>query len=395
MIFGQRLYLAWRSLLARRWRVVAAIALMAAGVAAIVFCASVVSGFNREIDHLSFGPYGRAIVVRPVPVPMAGVRGLQIADMTRLAGLPGAEGAAAWVQGIAPLHGRRGTEFVPVFGAAGQILNELDADLVRGRQLDTRDDGGRADCLLGGDLARLAAVGSDIRLGNSRCRIVGILGPPRSAPGRRFSGAVITTVGAARRNFIVQLDDRSPREVDWISVFARPGESLVALTGRIDQSLRRSRGLDARRRSAFSFEDPLASARQQAEQRRLTTRLLYVVTAAAVLTSLAGFSMVSFLLFDVRRREVALLLSMGATPRDVMFQFAMEGALMAVVAVGIGAVWGWTIVQAVAFRWRWPAEISGMTLLLAASLGLAAFLFVTVVAAIRVAGTPPAIAAKT
>lgn len=383
-------------------RTVAMALSLAAAVACVVFTASVLGGFSRQIERMAFGDYPRTLVVRANPLVPSRAGPPSLDDKILLEReLKGVDAAAAWIEGQASVRGEGETKNVPVFGASGDYRRELDAPLNEGRWLGDLETAGLGRvCLLGPDLAdylgRQDLIGREISLSGVRCRVVGILGYARSRPAGRFNGAAVAPFMAVRRYF-VETNEETPagsRDADWLSFFMEPRTDMDEARYRADRLLRKLAGVPLSRESPYQYADPDAAVRDQTAQRDALSRLLWTTTLAALGTSLLGYGGIAFAATEARRREVALRLAMGASTGDVLQQITLEHALIGMTGSFCGLAIGLCGAWAASSAWSWPVEPSVLSAVVAIALGCGLGTSVGLIAARRAAQTHPALAAK-
>ncbi|HYF26989.1 MAG TPA: ABC transporter permease [Baekduia sp.] len=384
---------------ARPARSAALVIILAAGVTAVVFTASVVAGFAAEIDRLAFGSYARALVVRENAFVRDRHGPPRLSEAQALAReVPGVEATAAWVQGRSQAYVRGETIQFDVFGVTGRYSDELDTPVAQGRSLTSEELGGdRRACLVGADLGQALGpagrVGARLSVQGVSCEVVGVLGEPRSRPATRFRNAVVAPFLAASRYFARQ-PDRASAEADWITLFMRPGTDMQTAEMGADLVLRRLRGVPLSRPSPFAYGDPAASLSQQVEQRDLVTRMLLAVTGLTLVASLLGFAAMASASVVQRRREIALRMAMGATGGHIRLQLALEMLIVGLIAGIAGLTCGLGAAALSARFWRWPFAAEPEVGALAVGVGVALGLFVGLVQGGRAAALPPSLAAR-
>jgi ABC-type antimicrobial peptide transport system permease subunit len=146
-----------------------------------------------------------------------------------------------------------------------------------------------------------------------------------------------------------------------------------------DIALRAARGVPQSRPSPFIYGDPNATLVQQAEQRRLVSRLLLAISILTVLGSLTGYVAIAMAILSARKREIALRMAIGADARDIRTQILFESASAGLVAglagwlLGAGlsfttaGVTGWTVV----IEWTSAPTALGPALLVGLGIGIA------------------------
>jgi len=371
---------------------------LAAGIAATTFVASVIGGFSKEIDRLAFGAYSTALVIRENAFVVDRHGPPRLADARPLMQqVDGATAFAAWADGRAEVW--RGGESLrfDVYGVAGRYIDELDTPIAAGRYLSHDEVGADArKCLVGHELATalgLSAPPQTLRIRGVSCEIVGILAEARSRPAGRYSNAVIAPLAVTQRYFLDR-DSLAPGEVDWITLFMRPGSSMDEAEIETDIALRSVRGAPQSRPSPFSYGDPNATLEQQKTQRDLLARLLLTVAALSLIASLIAYAGMAGAALASRQREVALRMSAGATGRDIRAQVTIEFLLSGLGAglFGLGA--GASLAAVSARVWNWPMILNPAIALSSVALGLSVGLVVGIVLAGRAAGLPPSLAAR-
>ncbi len=148
------------------------------------------------------------------------------------------------------------------------------------------------------------------------------------------------------------------------------------------------------RMSPYAFEDPGAGIEDQARQRQSMGRILWTVTAGALLASFLGYGFVAFSVTAWRRRELALQMAMGARRQEIWQQTLFEHLIAGTAASVLGLVIGLGAALLTSSVWDWP-------LVLEWGVGGGAMLFGTLAGALlgaaagaQSASIAPALAAK-
>lgn len=325
-------------------RSLALVVALACAITTIALLLAIVVGFSREIERTSFGAYARALVIS---------ENLQVFDRygpPRLrnipplrAAIPEAESAAAWRSTFVQFtlgQERRGGF---LYGAAGAAKAEIDADLAAGRFLNESElaaDGSATQrvCVIGATIAaNLCTDGAErclderLRVNGRDCAILGVLEPSRSVSGRRFDGAVITTFGAAARQFEVETQIAAD-ETSWITLLLPADADRQKAQTAADLLLRKAVGAPLSQPPPFSYQDPSVDVRDLARQRRVFGQILLLVGITACVGGFVAFGSVIAAAINERRREFSLRLTFGATPGDLAGQIAIEALLVGLIS---------------------------------------------------------------
>ena len=118
---------------------------------------------------------------------------------------------------------------------------------------------------------------------------------------------------------------------------------------------------------------------RQQDAMKITERGLFAVGAIALLISGVGIANITIASTIERTREIGLKRALGATPREILWQFVLEGILVSLVG-GIGAIAvvdGGTRLVAYQFDlpYRFEVASAGLTLGMAIAVGVSASYF--------------------
>lgn len=374
-------------------------AAMALGVAALIVVLSVMNGFDREIKRriLDLVPHVAA-AYPPGAAP-------EEIDREHLAAIPGVRRVDPWVEGSAMLAAngvRRGVALqgIDPAGAWGQTLAR---HLVAGRPEELRP--GRYGVVLGAVLARRLGVEPGEAVLVSLPRLLrtpaGVL--PRV---KRLRVVGIFEVGAQVDAQVALLHGEDARRllgdagaVGWRLELADPFRP-EAVTAAV-------RAATAGRLAVVGWQEQLASLFAAIRMEKTVVALLLGIVIAV-----AGFAIVASLVLLVadKRRDIAVLRAMGATPATVARIFRTQGlaaggtgvalgvTLGSLVALEVGRllalieeVLGWRLFDPeVYFITELPSEIRLGDLLAVAGAGLLVSLFATLYPARRAAAVSPA-----
>jgi putative ABC transport system permease protein len=289
-------------------------------------------------------------------------------------------------------------------------------DIERGRQLNWEDEKQvRRVALLGADLAnQLFAsrdpLGEPLTINGIGYTVVGLIrhkdqdsnysGPdndkcfvPFAAMAQDFprigvDPGVVSNLIIAPHQWVVddlprQFDQRTGRirDIDW------------ALEKNVRETLARKKGFDPNDREAIAMWDTsvesLMFGRMVEDMRQFFTGVGFVTLA------LGGLGVMNIMLIAVkeRTREIGVRKALGATIRDIMRQFFLEGFFITAISGSIGLIAA-LVICAVINAFPMPSRFSGMaftpgaavmTVLVLALLGIVTALY----PARRAAGLPP------
>jgi putative ABC transport system permease protein len=360
------LRLGLRNLLVHKLRSTLSILGVVFGVAAVVAMSSVGLGARREAVA-QIGALGIDSITVRGRAPRDGEPGMAL-------GLRDAEHAAAVVPHLvalapvreapleAELQGRRSS--VTVVGTTPSYARAARLPLAQGRfiaDLDLRDR--KRTAVLGAAVARQLAplgiaLGTELRLGGSFYRVVGILAD-RAGP--RARATPIRTRDVNRSVFVPlpALDvGRQPEAIDEIVMRVDGGERVARAAEVVRAALQRTA-------KGVAFE--LIVPREILRQRQRTQRIFDVVTGAIAAISLfvGGIGIMNIMLASVAERteEIGIRRAVGATKRDVAALFLAESSLLTLAGGGAGALLG--VLGALLIQgWAgWPTALSPLMLL--------------------------------
>jgi putative ABC transport system permease protein len=230
------------------------------------------------------------------------------------------------------------------FGPGGQLLSVPGADLTEGH--------GWASAsltpyllLAGSPPANAGEVVIDARLarhGHVRVGARLLVVVPAGPRGFRVSGIAAARAGGGRGQSALFFSDaaapllaRTAGQVNAVGVFAAPGVSPDTLRTRLSASLGGGvQVLDRQHAATADAGDPVAAERPDLIALLATTGAFAAIVAIFVVASTFAFTIAQ------RRRELALLRTIGATPRQLRRMIAGEALVIAVIGGAIGCLAG-------------------------------------------------------
>ncbi len=392
----------WKSLLARRVRLLLSAFAIVLGVAFVAGSLVFTDTLGRAFTGITSGSVGD-VIVRPVgtgtfvdPTTNATVPG---ALVPRLAGIPGAARADGNVTNYGTFVVSTEGKLVGGNGAPGIALNHTGGPAAHGIEPLRLDAGhwptGADEVVLDSATARRAgySVGDTVPLVSAgaqpriSARLVGVM----SFTSGSLAGASVCVLdtATAQRQF---LDGKDVFSDVWVT--ARPGVSQSELRAEVAAVL--PPGLEAVTGDRASAD---AANQIQKALRFVTTFLLVFAGVALVVGTFLIVNTFSILVAQ-RSRELALLRALGATrgqvARSVLFEALVVGVVGSTVGLGLGVA---LAVGIKALFGRFGLDLSGSPLVFRSRTIVAAYavgVLVTLVAAYlpaRRAGRVPPVAA--
>ncbi len=303
------------------------------GVAALITVLSVMNGFERELRAHILGMASHATIR-----PLSGALSDWELPAATAVEHPGVVGVAPFVQGQAMLNHAgavRGVALHGVLPSREAQVSEIGQYLVEGSLEDLRE--GQYGMLLGRGLARAlgAVVGSKVAViaPEATASPAGIL--PRM---RRFTVVGIFEVNHYQYDTgvaVVHLADAA-------RLFRlTPGVSGLRIkVDDIQEAPRLSREIAASLRGAYWVSDWTRHHRNFFRALQTERTVMFVILSLIV--AVAAFNIVSTLIMVVtdKHSDIAVLRTLGATPRTVMRIFVVQGTVIGVVGTLAGVLGG-------------------------------------------------------
>jgi len=339
------LHLAAESLFRARLRSVMMLIAMSIGVAAVVVLTSLGEGARRYVtgefqalgtDLLIVLP-GRSETTGVQPGLFAGEtpRDLTLDDARALLRVPGIERIAPLVVGSAPVSSAGLTREVPVVGSTSDFYYVRKLSMGQGRFLPPGElDRDMAVCVIGTKVAselfpQRPAVGSSVRIGDRRFRVIGVLGESGRAMGFDLQELVIIPVSSAQQIF-------NTESLFRILVQASDRDSIPRTRLAVLETIK------ARHQGEEDVTVITQDAVLATFNRIFTALTLTLAGIASISLAVAGILIMNVMLVAVSQRtaEVGLLKALGARGRQITALFLAEAVLLSVAGALAGLVVG-------------------------------------------------------
>ncbi len=242
-------------------------------------------------------------------------------------------------------------------------------ELAQGRTFsETEERAGKAVCVIGDTVREKLfggqnPVGSQIRIKQFSCEVVGLLKPKgQSAMGSDQDDVVVMPLRTVQRRL------SGSQDIGRLSVAVRDGASIDAVKKQLSLLLRERRNIAESEDDDFRVMD----TRQIAETLTSTTKILTMLLGAVAAVSLlvGGIGIMNIMLVSVteRTREIGIRLAIGALEREVLLQFLIE----AVALSSLGGLIGIALATAASMG---LAGMMGIPYIFDPTINVASFLF--------------------
>jgi putative ABC transport system permease protein len=323
------------------------------GVTTVMAVASLVQGIRRQIFNAIevAGPttfyiirYFSQTPINPDRLPYeVRIRPvLQRSDADAVRRLPEVRYAGIWVQVFQKIEyqGAR-TQQVIVFGADDRYMEIQGGTLLRGRFFSRAELTGEPVVVLESAVAdrlfgRLDPLGKQVRVGGRSLRVIGVFEKPSNIfepPGQATGGVV--PFATARESF--EYDETNAL---FIAVKPRSGITTGPAMDAVTVALRRVRNLRPGDPNTFDLitQDQILDV----VGNFTSYFFLAMVALSSVALLVGGIGVMAIMMVSVsdRTKEIGLRKALGATRREVLWQFLVEAATLTLVGGALGIAMG-------------------------------------------------------
>ena len=218
-----------------------------------------------------------------------------------------------------------------------------------------------------------AGIGETFRIGSVPFTVIGVLDRKGlGAAGRSQDDVVFIPLSAAKSRVLGAVRGTTREALDFISIKVSDASAMPEIERELEALLRQRHRIRGNAPSDFRIENPADVLFARGAAVRLLGSLLIAVAAVSLVVG--GISIMNIMLVSVteRTREIGLRMAVGASRRDIRWQFLIEALILALMGGLVGAISGAVAAVAIALKAGWPILISPWAIILAC--GFAAFI---------------------
>ncbi len=218
-----------------------------------------------------------------------------------------------------------------------------------------------------------AGVGETFRIGSVPFTVIGVLDRKGlGAAGRSQDDVVFIPLSAAKSRVLGAVRGTTREALDFISIKVSDASAMPEIERELEALLRQRHRIRGDAPSDFRIENPADVLIARGAAVQILGVLLIAVAAVSLVVG--GISIMNIMLVSVteRTREIGLRMAVGASRRDIRWQFLIEALILALMGGLVGAVLGAATAVAIAWKAGWPILISPWAIILAC--GFAGFI---------------------
>jgi putative ABC transport system permease protein len=256
-------------------------------------------------------------------------------------------------------------------GVATGYFTAREWAVTAGREMTPEDNSRAAKVVLLGTTMRdklfgeADPIGTMVRIRDVPFTVIGLLvRKGQSVWGDDQDDVALVPLRTARQQF-VGISRASPRMVHNITVKFAEGASAEDTMASIGDLLRQRHRLQPGQEESFLVSNLAEAANVEEAATRVLSLLLAAIASVSLVVGGIGIMNIMLVTVTERTREIGLRLAVGARQRDVLAQFLVEAATLALLGGGLGAIVGIGAAAAIAALVQWHVIIDLGGLLLA------------------------------
>lgn len=270
-------------------------------------------------------------------------------------------------------HGGR-QWWTPVTGTEPEFASLHNWDVSLGGLFNERDLAQRAKvCVLGQTPVRelfgdenLDVLGEAVTIGGVlTCRVIGVLAPKgTSTSGNDVDDIILVPVTTFVTYFGL------PHGYSAIEIGPAQPEWVEAAKTEAAAALRRSHGLGIGEADDFQIDSPTEVLRAVDRTATILARLLQGIAAVSLFVGGVGIMNIQLVSVTERTAEIGIRSAIGASPRQILAQFLVEGALLSLLGASFGILLGVGVSLTVAGYMGWEGITAPKDIIGAAAFGI-------------------------
>jgi putative ABC transport system permease protein len=405
MGFAEAIRVALQSLVANKLRTVLTLIGVVIGVASVIAIITLVNGANRFVATKISGYGSDVLTVTKMPSVIQTAeeylqdqkrKDIEFSDyeyITQNCGRCLSVGAQLSSSGKV-VNGKQSADNTTINGWTSAMAEMSNINVAEGRELTPMDDQqGTHDVVVGADivdnlLPNGDPIGQEIRVDGEVYTVVGVA---------ERQG---TTLGRSRDNFVnmpLSTFMHTHGEHQSITIFAKAGTAPGALDGTVDEV---SALMRVRRHDRVGEEDTFAVQTNETFAslwKQLTeTFAIVVIGIASISLVVGGVVIMNIMLVSVteRTREIGIRKALGAKRQDVLLQFLIESATMALAGGICGVILGVGVAEIVTTIIGWPSSVALWSVVLGLTVATSVGIFFGVYPAHKASMLDPIVALR-
>ena len=202
-----------------------------------------------------------------------------------------------------------------------------------------------------------AGIGETFRIGSVPFTVIGVLDRKGlGAAGRSQDDVVFIPLSAAKSRVLGAVRGTTREALDFISIKVSDASAMPEIERELEALLRQRHRIRGDAPSDFRIENPADVLFARGAAVRLLGSLLIAVAAVSLVVG--GISIMNIMLVSVteRTREIGLRMAVGASRRDIRWQFLIEALILALMGGLVGAISGAVAAVAIALKAGWPSD---------------------------------------
>lgn len=391
----------WRGLALRKGRAALMMLGVAIGVVTLTLVVSVAKGARAKIERgiRNFGPDALGVTAGSPQFRGPGderVTTLLLEDAEALRALPGVRVAMPMVIRVEqPVAFRGKNHAAMVFGATPDYEEAWDWRVAGGEQITEAQEASAARvAVLGTTVVRELfgaddPIGQPIRVGDQSFRVVGVLTHRGANPmGMDMDNRVVVPLSTAMKRMF------NTTALSAVRMRANGVDAVDGVGARVATLLRERHRIGPGETDDFAVRTPTSIRAMAGEMITKLTRMLGLVTLIALLAGAIVLANILLAAVGERRAEIGLQRALGATRRQIVQQFLVEGVVVTLAGGAVGVLLGTAVAFGVSRMPKMPAVVTWEPFALALVASIAVGLAASILPARRAAQVDPATALR-